>query len=58
MLADDSEAALAARVLAQEHASIRARSRWLVEGALERRDGVVAPSRGESQLLCRPRRAR
>ena len=40
-----------ARARAGASCSIRARSRWLVEGALERRDGVVRHRDGESQLL-------
>ncbi len=48
---DDSEAALAARVLAQEHVLYPRAIRWLVEGSLERRDGRVVQTRGEAQLI-------
>ena len=41
VLADDDEAALSARVLAQEHRLYPRAIAWLVEGRLERRDGVV-----------------
>ena len=51
VLADDSEATLAARVLAQEHVIYPRAIRWLVEGSLERRDGRVVQTRGEAQLL-------
>jgi phosphoribosylglycinamide formyltransferase-1 len=51
VLADDSEATLAARVLAQEHVVYPRAIRWLVEGSLERRDGRVVQTRGESQLI-------
>jgi phosphoribosylglycinamide formyltransferase-1 len=47
----DIEAALAARVLAQEHLLYPRAIRWLVEDALDRNDGVVKNTRGESQLL-------
>ena len=49
--ADDGEASLAARVLAQEHLLYPRAIRWLVEGKLERRAGVVRHVGGESQLL-------
>ncbi|MBV9891252.1 MAG: phosphoribosylglycinamide formyltransferase [Rhizobacter sp.] len=49
--ADDSEGALAARVLAQEHVLYPRAIRWLVEGSLERRDGRVVQTRGEAQLI-------
>src|SRR6185295_4418857 len=51
VLAGDGEESLAARVLAQEHLLYPRAIRWLVEGALERRDGRVVQTRGESQLL-------
>lgn len=54
VLANDSEATLAARVLAQEHLLYPRAIRWLVEGSLERRDGRVVQTRGESQLLWAP----
>ena len=49
--ADDTEDALAARVLAREHLLYPQALRWLVEGALERRAGVVRHTGGASQLL-------
>lgn len=48
---DDTEATLAARVLAQEHVLYPRAIRWLVEGALLRHDGCIRHARGESQLL-------
>ena len=51
VLADDTEETLAARVLAQEHVLYPCAVRWLVEGALERRDGRVVQTRGEAQLI-------
>jgi phosphoribosylglycinamide formyltransferase-1 len=54
VLPNDSEASLAARVLAQEHLLYPRAIRWLVEGSLERRDGRVVQTRGESQLLWAP----
>ncbi len=48
---DDDEASLAARVLMQEHVLYPRSVRWLVEGALDVRDGVVRHARGEPQLL-------
>ncbi len=51
VLADDTEQSLAARVLAQEHVLYPRAIRWLVEGALERRDGAVRHRGGEAQLL-------
>jgi phosphoribosylglycinamide formyltransferase-1 len=51
VLADDTEETLAARVLAQEHVLYPRAVRWLVEGALERRDGRVVQTRGEAQLI-------
>ena len=51
VLADDGESSLAARVLAQEHRLYPRAIRWLVEGRLDRRAGVVRHAGGESQLL-------
>ena len=51
VLAGDDEAALSARVLAQEHRLYPRAIAWLVEGRLERRDGVVHHRDGASQLL-------
>jgi phosphoribosylglycinamide formyltransferase-1 len=51
VLAVDTEASLAARVLEQEHVLYPRAIRWLVEGKLERRDGRVVHRAGESQLL-------
>ena len=51
VLADDTEQALAARVLEREHVLYPRAIRWLVEGVLERRAGVVRHAGGESQLL-------
>jgi phosphoribosylglycinamide formyltransferase-1 len=51
VLAGDSEETLAARVLAQEHLLYPRAIRWLVEGSLERRDGRVVQTQGESQLI-------
>ena len=51
VLSADTEAALAARVLEQEHVLYPLAIRWLVEGALERRDGRVLHVGNESQLL-------
>lgn len=48
---DDTEAALAARVLAREHVLYPLAVRWFVEGALQLEGGVVRHARGESQLL-------
>ena len=48
---DDTERSLAARVLEQEHLLYPRAIRWLVEGVLERRAGVVRHRRGEAQLL-------
>jgi len=50
VLADDTEAALAARVLEREHAIYPRSVRWLLEGALRIEHGVVRHSGGESQL--------
>ena len=51
VLAGDDEAALSARVLAQEHRLYPRAIAWLVEGRLERRDGVVRHRDGAAQLL-------
>jgi len=51
VLADDDEAALSARVLAQEHRLYPRAIAWLVEDRLERRDGIVRHRDGVSQLL-------
>ena len=51
VLPDDTERSLAARVLAQEHMLYPRAIRWLVEGVLEQRAGVVRHVAGESQLL-------
>lgn len=48
---DDSDATLAARVLAEEHRLYPLAMRWLVTGELVREGGVVRHRRGESQLL-------
>ena len=50
VLADDTEAALAARVLEREHLIYPRSVRWLLEGALRIEHGVVRHSGGESQL--------
>ena len=50
VLADDSEEALAARVLAREHVIYPRALRWLVEGALRVEHGVVRHRGGASQL--------
>jgi phosphoribosylglycinamide formyltransferase-1 len=51
VLADDTEEALAARVLVQEHLLYPRAIRWLVEGSLDRRGCRVVQTRGEPQLL-------
>ena len=51
VLPDDTERSLAARVLEQEHRLYPRAIRWLVEGVLEQRAGVVRHVAGESQLL-------
>lgn len=51
VLGDDDEDTLAARVLAQEHRLYPLALRWLVEGRLEVRDGVVRHRDGAAQLL-------
>jgi len=52
--ADDTEASLSARVLACEHEMYPRAVRWMVQGALSIRDGVVTHTAGEPQLLIRP----
>ena len=51
VLADDTEATLAARVLVAEHRLYPRAIAWLLEGRLERRGGVVRHRDGASQLL-------
>jgi phosphoribosylglycinamide formyltransferase-1 len=51
VLAGDTEQALAARVLEQEHLLYPRALRWLVEGALERSGSRVWHRGGESQLI-------
>ena len=51
VLADDTEATLAARVLAREHLLYPRAVRWCVEGMLRTEGGVVTHIGGESQLL-------
>jgi phosphoribosylglycinamide formyltransferase-1 len=51
VLAGDDEAALSARVLAQEHRLYPRAIAWLVEGRLESRDGVVRHRDGVTQLM-------
>ncbi len=51
VLRDDDEDALSARVLAQEHRLYPLALRWLVDGRLDVRDGVVRHRDGTSQLL-------
>lgn len=51
VLRDDDEDALSARVLAQEHRLYPLALRWLVEGRLDVRDGVVRHRDGAAQLL-------
>ena len=51
VLPADIGTTLAARVLEQEHVLYPLALRWLVQGALDRRDGRVVHSGGESQLL-------
>ena len=54
LLPDDTASTLSARVLEQEHRLYPRALRWFVEGALERRDGRVLHTGGESQLLFWP----
>jgi phosphoribosylglycinamide formyltransferase-1 len=51
LLPDDTEATLSARVLAREHVIYPRAVRWMVEGVLRERDGVVHHTGGESQLF-------
>ena len=51
VLADDTEATLAARVLAREHVLYPRAVRWCVEGLLRTEGGVVTHIGGESQLF-------
>ena len=51
ILPGDSEATLAARVLAREHLIYPRAVRWLVEGSLAVERGTVRHLRGEAQLL-------
>jgi phosphoribosylglycinamide formyltransferase 1 len=51
ILPGDSEATLAARVLAREHLIYPRAVRWLVEGSLAIERGTVRHLRGEAQLL-------
>jgi phosphoribosylglycinamide formyltransferase-1 len=51
VLADDSEATLAARVLVQEHLLYPRAIGWAVAGALQQEGGIVRHRAGASQLL-------
>jgi len=51
VLADDTEATLAARVLEREHRLYPQALRWLVHDELRVDNGVVRQLRGESQLM-------
>ncbi len=51
VLPGDSEATLAARVLAREHQLYPRAVRWFIEDALAVEGGVVRQRRGEAQLL-------
>ena len=51
VLQDDTEATLAARVLAREHVLYPRAVRWIVDDALRLEGGVVTHLHGESQLL-------
>ena len=51
VLADDTEATLAARVLEREHRLYPQALRWLVHDELQVDNGVVRQLRGESQLM-------
>ena len=51
VLADDTEATLAARVLEREHVLYPRAIRWLVHGELRVEGGIVRHVRGEAQLL-------
>jgi phosphoribosylglycinamide formyltransferase-1 len=51
VLPDDTEDSLAQRVLAKEHLIYPRAVRWMIEGELDLRHGVVIHRRGEAQLL-------
>jgi phosphoribosylglycinamide formyltransferase-1 len=51
VLPGDTEDALAARVLKQEHLMYPRAVRWFVHGELAVRDGIVTHTQGESQLF-------
>jgi phosphoribosylglycinamide formyltransferase-1 len=51
VLADDTEATLAARVLAKEHVIYPRAVRWFVDGELRIEQGLVRHRRGEPQWL-------
>ncbi len=51
VLPGDSEASLAARVLAREHVLYPRALGWLVHGLLQQAHGIVTQTRGEPQLL-------
>jgi phosphoribosylglycinamide formyltransferase-1 len=54
VLADDTEASLAARVLVQEHRLYPMALRWWVEGALQVEGSVVRHRGGVSQQIFEP----
>lgn len=51
VLADDDAAALAARVLGQEHVVYPRAARWFLEGRLQLADGVVHVKGNDAQLV-------
>jgi phosphoribosylglycinamide formyltransferase 1 len=51
ILPADTEATLAARVLAREHLLYPLALRWLTEGSLRLHDGIVTHVHGDSQLM-------
>lgn len=51
VLAGDTEPSLAARVLEREHVIYPRAVRWLLEGALHLRNGIVTHTRGEPQYV-------
>jgi phosphoribosylglycinamide formyltransferase 1 len=51
VLPGDTEATLAARVLAREHLLYPLSLRWLIEGSLKLEDGIVTHVQGQSQLM-------
>ena len=51
VLRDDTEASLAARVMAREHVLYPLALRWCLEGALRVENGVVTHRSGKAQLL-------